>query len=116
MWRLALAASAIGMALIGCNTNQAIPQPSPSASASAPAPSADPTAKKSVTKADCTKWADHGTGVVVGGFKEAAAACPPSQRDTIVSKFENDREALHMGALEICTKHLGELYLVKDGA
>jgi hypothetical protein len=74
------------------------------------------TAMSRVTDADCAKWADHATDVVVGGFVDATRSCSQKVQDDVAAKFVAQRSAIHDGAVTVCAQHKGQPYRTQDGA
>jgi hypothetical protein len=121
--RTSTRAAIVALGLLGATTvlgcgreGDRAPKPDPVASASASASADDdPNAKKKISKQDCERWSEHGVGVLLADVKEAAKACPAEQRDQLSFQFDGQRATLKQAALEVCTKHVGEDYVVKDG-
>jgi hypothetical protein len=79
-------------------------------------PPASSSAMSRVTDADCAKWADHATDIVVGGFVDATQSCSQKVKDDVAAKFVAQRSTLHDGAKALCAQHMGQPYRPQDGA
>jgi len=82
----------------------------------APPPASSTTAMSRVTDADCAKWVDHATDVVVNGFVDAVRNCSQKVQDDVAAKFVGQRSAIHDGAKTLCAQHMGQPYRAQDGA
>jgi hypothetical protein len=112
---LALAAAA------GCKSQSGTGASASSSAAALPgaptsAASSAATPMSRVTDADCAKWADHATEVVVGGFVDATRSCPQKVQDDVAAKFVARRSDIHDGAMTICAQRRGQPYPTQDGA
>lgn len=116
--RLAVGLVAItGVLLVALSGYWIMHGKAPPGSGAAPRASVERVTETSrVTDADCAKWADHATDVVVNGFVDATRSCPQKVQDDVAAKFVAQRSTIHDGAMSVCAQHRGQPYRTQDGA
>jgi hypothetical protein len=100
---------------------ESAPQPKPTvervtSQTPTPPPASATPAMSRVTDADCAKWVDHATDVVVNGFVDAVRNCSQKVQDDVGAKFVAQRSTIHDGAQTLCAQHMGQSYRTQDGA
>jgi hypothetical protein len=68
----------------------------------------EPMATVTIGAGECDTWAAHGSGVIVGDWKDAASKCGPNVREPIASKVEGQKGDIRKALAEVCKKHVGE--------
>jgi hypothetical protein len=68
----------------------------------------EPTATVTIGADECDKWAAHGSGVIVGDWRDAASKCGPSVREPLASKVESQKGDMRRALADVCKKHVGE--------
>jgi hypothetical protein len=75
----------------------------------------DPDAKKNVAVDDCKQWSAHAVDVILREWKSAASQCPEAAQTALAAKLDGERPSIERGANDVCSRHLGEAYVTKDG-
>ncbi len=69
-----------------------------------------------ITKDMCAGWTAHGVQVTLDDWKAAANRCPMDVQKQLADRLDGQRPSIDAAALQVCSKHLGEMYVPGDAS